>query len=127
VVGVGSAQASATGRYFTSSLGLGMTKSVISTLDPNGGTVKMPGAIVTYQITTTVSGVGTANGLVITDPIPAEMTYLPSSIEVGGVAKTDSNDVDNAEFITGTQTVSVSLGNVSSSPPVVITFRATIN
>jgi hypothetical protein len=45
---------------------------------------------------------------------------------VDGVAKTDAADADNAQFITATQTVSVSLGNVAAPANIVITLRATI-
>jgi uncharacterized repeat protein (TIGR01451 family) len=125
VVGTTRAQASATGSYITSGLGLMVNKTVASVLDPKGTAVPMPGAVLTYQIVVALPGVGTATNLVITDPLPANTTYVPGSIVVDGIAKTDAADADNAQF--AANTVSVSLGNVAAPANVVITFRATIN
>ncbi len=125
VVGATRAKASATGSYITSGLGLVVNKTVASVLDPKGTAVPMPGAVVTYQIAVMLHGVGGATNLVITDPLPANTTYVPGSIIVSGVAKTDATDSDNAQF--AANTVSVSLGNVASPANIVITFRATIN
>lgn len=125
VVGTTRAQASAIGTYIATGLGLMVNKTVINVLDPNGTAVPMPGAVMTYQIAIAIPGVGTATNLVITDPLPSEITYMPGSIVVAGVAKTDSADADNAQFIANT--VSVSLGNVAAPANFVITFRATIN
>lgn len=127
VVGSSSAQTSETGRYIASGVGFVMNKTVLSVLDAQGTAVVMPGAVLTYQIVTTLSGLGTASNLVITDPLPANTTYVPGSIAVNGIVKTDVADADNAQFISATQTVSVSLGNVASPANIFITFRATIN
>ena len=125
VVGATRAQASATGSYLTSGLSLVVTKTIPTKLDPMGGSVVMPGTVMTYQIEVVLSGIGTATNLVIADPLPAETAYVPGSISVGSIAKTDAADADNAQF--SANTVSVSLGNVAAPANVVITFRATIN
>jgi uncharacterized repeat protein (TIGR01451 family) len=122
VVGTSSAQASATGSYITNGLGLAVTKTVASIADPAGTAVPMPGAVLTYRIVATLSGAGTAANLVISDPLPAEVSYVAGSIKVDGIAKTDA---DNAQF--SPNTVSVSLGDVAAPANVVITFRASIN
>lgn len=125
VVGATRAQASAKGSYLTNGVALAVTKSVTGVVDPNGTAVVMPGAVMTYQIAVVLTGVGTAANLVITDPLPANTTYVPGSIIVNGTAKTDAADADNAQF--AANTVSVSLGNVAAPANIVITFRATIN
>jgi uncharacterized repeat protein (TIGR01451 family) len=125
VVGTSSAQASATGSYVTNGLGLVVNKSVTGVLDPRGTAVVMPGAVMTYQIEVVLSGAGTASNLMISDPLPADITYVPGSIVVSGTPRTDAADADNAQF--AANTVSVSLGNVAAPANVVITFRATIN
>ncbi len=139
------AKHSAYAAYLAKGVNLVLTKSVASVLDPNGTAVLMPGAMMTYQIAVVLSGTGTATNLMITDPLPANTTYVPGSITVtcvsgtytGGACgtsttpqpaatKTDTNtDTDFADFTTNT--VSVSLGNVAAPANVVITFRATIN
>jgi len=125
VVGTASAQAGATGSYITSSISVVVNKTVASVIDPNGTAVAMPGATLTYQIAVSISGTGSASNLVISDPLPADTTYVSGSILVDGVAQTDAADADIAQF--SANTVSVSLGNVASPASHVITFRATIN
>ncbi|MDH2917269.1 MAG: hypothetical protein PXX77_10400 [Gallionella sp.] len=123
-----------------------LTKSV-SVVDPKGTAVVMPGAVMTYTINATLTGTSAVNNLTIADPLPANITYVPGSIQVAcgsgtyangvcgtgvitspqsAAAKTDTNmDADFADFTANT--VSVSLGNVAAPANVVITFRATIN
>lgn len=127
VAGSSRGQAQAIGSYIASGLGLVLTKGVDAVLDPAGGNVLMAGSIVTYRLQANLTGSGSALGLVITDPLPTELTYVPGSLVVDGVAKTDAADADNAQFIAASKTVSVSLGNVTAPATVVITFRATIN
>lgn len=119
------ARHSAYAAYLASGVNLAISKTVLSVVDPSGTAVVMPGAVLTYQIVAALSGVGTATSLVIADPLPANTTYVPGSITVNGVAKTDVVDADNAQF--AANTVTVSLGNVAAPASVVITFRATIN
>ena len=127
VVGGARAQANATGNYVASGMGFVMNKTVLAVLDTQGTAVVMPGAVLTYQIVATLSGAGTASNLMVTDPLPINTTYVPGSIMLNGVSKTDAADADQAQFIGATQTVSVSLGNVAAPANTVITFRATIN
>lgn len=127
VVGSSRAQAEATGSYIASGMGFVMNKTVINVLDPQGTAIVMPGSVLTYQIVATLGGTGTATGLVISDPLPAGTTYLPGSIVVDGITKTDAPDTDNAQFISAAQTVSVLLGDVAAPANIVINFRATIN
>jgi uncharacterized repeat protein (TIGR01451 family) len=119
------AKHSAYDAYLVSSVNVAVTKTVVSVLDPNGTAQLVPGAVMTYQIAVALTGAGTATNLVITDPMPAETTYVPGSIIVAGLAKTDAADADNAQF--SANTVTVSLGNVAAPANFVITFRATIN
>jgi uncharacterized repeat protein (TIGR01451 family) len=115
------AKHSAYAAYLAKGVSVALTKSVASVVDPNGTAVLMPGAVMTYQIAVVLSGTGTATNLVIADPLPSETTYLPGSIIVTGATNPIS------QFITTTQTVSISLGNVAAPANIFITFRATIN
>ena len=83
-----------------------------------------PGDTVTYQIHVNVSGAGTANNLLVNDPIPANLTYTPGSITVGGAPRTDATDADNADFTANA--VNVNLGNVLSPNTFLIQFKAVI-
>lgn len=126
VVGLGNGRSADMGRYISGGLGLTLAKNVTSVVDPSGSASKMPGAVMTYQLVANLTGSGIANNLTIADPLPAEVAYVPASVTVDGVAKSDAVDVDNAEFNSATQTVSVSLGNVAAPATIVVTFRATI-
>ena len=140
---------SARDAYLVQTATLTVTKTA-SVLDPQGGPVVMPTSVITYQIAVSL-GAGTATGLVITDPLPANTTYLANSISItcnagtyagGGacgtgtiaapqppVAKTDTSlDADFVDFSgTTANTVTVLLGDVSAPVDFVITFKATIN
>ena len=117
---------SARNSYVIGGAAVSLSKTA-SVVDPSGGSVVMPGAVITYQITVNVSGSGTADNLVIDDPLPANTTYVANSIILDGSAQTDANDppTDNSQF--SANTVTVSLGNVAAPANHVITFRATIN
>jgi uncharacterized repeat protein (TIGR01451 family) len=93
----------------------------------NGDAAVRPGSIVTYQIVVSFTGVGTLDALTITDPLPAETSYVLESITVDGVVKTDSAaDADNADH-TG-NIITVKRGSVTvPAANVVIQFKATIN
>ena len=86
----------------------------------------IPGATIRYSLQVTISGVGTVNNLVITDPIPNNTTYSSESINLDGASLTDSSvDADAGNF--SANTVTVNLGNVSSAVTYLITFDVTIN
>lgn len=128
------ARHSAYDAYLVSGVNVVLTKSVASVVDPNGRVVLtpasgdpalMPTSTLTYQIAVAITGSGTADNLVITDPLPANTSYVPNSITVNSVAKTDAVDADNAEF--SADTVTVTLGNVAAPANIVITLKATIN
>lgn len=132
VVFVMNSQAVATCSYTSMGLAFAMVKTVQSVIDPQGGALLMPGSIVTYQIVLTLSGVGTATAMTVSDPLPANTRYLPNSMTLRGVAVTDSAlDADGASFIPAAgvlpDTVSISLGNVVAPATVAMTLRATIN
>jgi uncharacterized repeat protein (TIGR01451 family) len=110
-----------------SGIGVIIAKTVVAIVDPQGSAVVMSGALLTYRITATLSGSGIAGNLTITDPLPAATTYVPGSIAVNGIARSDAADADNAQYLAGSRTVAVSLGNVTAPAKVVITLRATIN
>jgi uncharacterized repeat protein (TIGR01451 family) len=132
--GARDAKHSAYDAYLVNGVNVALTKTITSVVDPNGRVVLtpasgdpalMPTSTLTYQIVVDLTGSGTADNLVITDPLPANTSYVPNSITVNSVAKTDAADADNAEF--SANTVTVTLGNVAAPANIVITFKATIN
>jgi uncharacterized repeat protein (TIGR01451 family) len=142
VATVGGAAAT-TCSYMATNLIFSMNKVVLSVTDPygttgpllpTGGPLVMPGSIMTYQITVTAAGVGTATAVAVVDPMPANVTYKPGSITVGGVAQTDAVDADGAAFyvtaaapVNTANTVYVMLGNLLAPITKVVTFQAVVN
>lgn len=110
-----------------------LSKTIANIQDPSGcsaaaGCKIARGSILTYRIELVVPGAGSVTGLVLTDPIPPDMTYVPDSIVVNGAKKTDAADGDQADFgITSPNTVTVSPGSVTAPLTIWFTFRATIN
>lgn len=121
VVGQSRAMATANGTYLVS----GLSASVVKTASIAGGGDAAPGKTLVYAITVSLSGTGTAGNLVITDPLPAELTYVPNSLTVDAVSRTDAADADNAQF--SANTVSVNFGNTAAPITHVIRFSATVN
>ena len=85
----------------------------------------VPGATIRYTLQVDVSGTGTAENLLITDNIPANTRYTPSSITLDSSTLTDAPDDDPGSF--SGNLVSVDLGNTSGPANFVITLDVTIN
>jgi uncharacterized repeat protein (TIGR01451 family)/MYXO-CTERM domain-containing protein len=107
--------------------------------DLNGGPV-LPGDVFEYTITVTNTGNDTSVGTVLTDVIPTGVTYVPGSIQIvsgpNAGAKTDAAGDDQAQFTTGTKTLTVRLGTganattggtVAPGASSVIKFRVTLD
>ena len=125
MVGSARGRSSAAGAYLVSSVSLAVTKTVVSVLDPRGGTLVMPGTILTYRIALALTGIGVAELLQLSDPLPAETTYVPGSLLVNGAPRTDAQDNDNASFASGV--VRATFGNTVAPANHVIEFKVTVN
>ena len=125
VVGGSRAQVTQTGGYVVGGVAVNVTKTAVSVVDPQGGNSVTSGAVITYRIVVSVAGAGTAQGLTVNDPIPANTTYVTNSMTVDGVTRSDAADADNAEFSAGA--VRVSFGNTAAPASHTIQFRVTIN
>ncbi len=81
--------------------------------DVNGGSL-LPGDIIEYTITAINTGNDTAVDVVLTDPIPAGVTYVPGSLQVSTGpnmgAKTDAVADDQGDFDDVSKTVIFRLG-----------------
>lgn len=128
VVGTSGGDSSAIGTYEVTNTTVSLLKSVVIS-DQLGGNQPMPGATMTYSIEVSVTGPGTATGVVITDPIPANTTYTAGSLTLNAAALTDVVDADAGD-VNGTtpNTVTVNLGDLTPASPVqTITFEVIIN
>ena len=124
-------QHSDVGTYAVNLLSLDIAKSALISSDPlNGATdpKAIPGATIIYTITATVSGSGTAVGVVITDPIPINSTYTAGTLELNGAGLSDATGDDNGSVGGAPVTVTVDLGDLTSvSAPQDITFEVVID
>jgi uncharacterized repeat protein (TIGR01451 family) len=109
-------------RVLTAAVTLAKSATVV---DPFGGTEAVPGAVITYTIVATVTGSGSVSGVIISDPVPANTTYVPSTITLGGTTKTDAADSDEGSI--SANTVSVNAGTVAGGQTRTVTFKTRIN
>ncbi|PXA87153.1 hypothetical protein DMC47_32960 [Nostoc sp. 3335mG] len=77
------------------------------------------GAAITYTLNARVTGVGIAQGAVVTDPIPEGTDYVPGSLTLDGSAIADGGNLDASG-------IAVPLGDVAAGSSRTITFKVTI-
>lgn len=94
-------------------------------VDPFGGSRLVPGSVITYTLVATISGSGTLTNLAVSDPVPANTSYVPGTITLQGAGLTDPAG-DDAGEIAG-NVVTVRLGTVSGGQTRTVTFRARVN
>jgi len=128
VVGSSGAQGFATGEYVIADVQISVQKSV-AVADPFGGAEPVPGATLTYTVAVEVTNAGTATNAVVSDPIPANTSFVAGSIVLNGTTLTDAADADAGEFDSGgTRTVVVRLGDVTQADGVqTVSFQVTID
>ena len=124
VVGATGADGEDDGFYQVSAATVTLVKSAVVT-DQFGGSQPVPGATIRYTIVATVTGSGSVNSLVVSDPAPAGTTYKPATITLGGIAQTDAADTDAGRF--ASNTVTVNAGTVAGGQTRTVTFDVTIN
>lgn len=129
-------------RIGTAAVTLAKTSRVIS--DPVNLLVnprRIPGAVVEYCLRIDNAGPGRATALTVTDNIPANTTYVPESIVVGGIGSgglctlggtsEDDNDTggDETDLYGGSfdgTTVRATLPEVDTLVPLAVSFRVTV-
>ena len=98
--------------------------TVVKSVGPAGP--QPPGTTLTYTIQITNGGTADASNVVMTDPVPANTTYVTDSITQDGAPRTDASDGDNATS-DGT-TVTVDVGTLAGGGgTTTITFQTTID
>jgi len=100
--------------------------SVVKSVLPAGP--QPPSTVLTYTIVVTNNGAGNATVVILTDPVPANTTYVPGSITLGGVGKTDIGLDDEADFnATTAGAVTVAIGTLVPGASATVTFQVTID
>jgi len=89
-----------------------------------------PGQEIVFTITYQNIGHGKAYSVTFTEVEPDSMTYVPNSVTVDGISKSDTEDLDGVTVstVSGRKVITFTLGPLNANSPVgVIIFRATIN
>lgn len=130
VVGTTGGDGSATGTYIVQSANIAFSKTS-SVVDPFGGVKIVPGSIVTYTLTATVSGTGSLTNVAISDNIPASTTYEAATLQLQSAPLTDVADADAGNFVPPVGAtpgrIEVSLGTVPAGQTRTVTFQVKIN
>ncbi len=111
--------------------------SAKTAVDVNGGSL-VAGDVIQYTIVATNTGNDASINTVLTDPLPAGVTYVPGSLSItagpNAGAKTDAVGDDQGEFAAGTVTVRLGAGangsaggTLLSGQSSTITFQVTVN
>lgn len=124
IVGSSGASATSSGSLTVALTSVSLVKSQ-AVADPFGGTATVPGSVITYTIVASVSGSGTVNNLVVTDPFPTGTTYSTGTLALDGSSLTDASG-DDAGTVSGTG-ISVDLGSVSAGTSQSITFDVVVD
>jgi len=127
IVGTSGGSASSTGVYQINGASVSLVKSVV-VKDSLGGNQPTTGATLTYSIAVTARG-GTASNVVISDPIPANTTYMAGSLTLNGASLSDAADGDAGDVgVSAANSVTVNLGNINSAASTqTISFKVIIN
>ncbi|WP_028313896.1 isopeptide-forming domain-containing fimbrial protein [Desulfatibacillum aliphaticivorans] len=113
--------------------------TVNKTVSPSGGVD--PGTVLTYAIEGSNTGTATAENVIVTDPIPANTTYVANSIRVGpsggtyGTATPQTDLADNGQVggdtadynISNPGKVTVFWGDAPAGDSGIIYFQVTVN
>lgn len=77
--------------------------------DLNGGAL-LPGDVIEYTVTVTNTGNDASANTVMTDDLPAGVTYVPGSIRIGATTYTDAAGDDVAEYESANRRIRARLG-----------------
>ena len=110
--------------------------------DPLTGTPTrkaIPGAIIEYCLIVQNSGAATATNIAISDPVPANTTFVAGSALTNGQTTGsgasltcdqtagDGGSATGASYTAGTSTVSASIASIAAGSAKTARFRVTVN
>jgi len=126
VVGTSSVNGSVTATATDTTTILAPNVTAVKSVLPAGN--QPPGTLLTYTIVVTNAGSANALAVIMTDPIPANTTYVAGSITLDSVSKTDIGGDDQADVNATTPgAVTVDLSGMAAGASHTITFQVTIN
>lgn len=109
----------AQGTYQVSDAVVTVTKTVMGVTDPFGGNTVVPGAVIDYEVAVSVAGSGTAENVVVTDDISADLAYELNTLTVSALPAGEEADddfapigTDNTGYDAGNSRITVVLGDI---------------
>lgn len=106
-----------------STLRVGLRKSAVVDGDTSRADA-LPGETIAYSLRFTGEGEGIVSDAVVADPLPANLAYVPGSLQLDGAALTDAAGDDAGSFADGN--VAVRLGDRIAPFDNLITFQAVV-
>ena len=106
---------------------LSVTKTSYLISDPVNGAANpkmIPGALLEYCVLVSNSGTASATSVVISDPVPASLTFVPGSI-LSGTSCAGATTSGGGSYSGGTITANV--GTLASLTSFALKFRSTVN
>ncbi|MEP9360912.1 hypothetical protein [Sphingomonas sp. KR3-1] len=91
---------------------------------PDGSTMVVRGAVITYAIVARFEGSGTARAVTVTDQVPSGTVYVAGSLSLDDSPLTDAADTDPGSF--SSDGISVALGDVARAATHTIRFKVKI-
>ena len=127
IIGLSGGFSDVAGTFLVVTVTVELTKTAV-VADPAGGGEPVSGAVITYTITLTVSGSGTAKDLYFTDLVPNDTLYLPGSLTLNHFPLTDDDDSDPGDVgRSSPDTVTVAFGEIAAgSAEQTISFQVRI-
>jgi len=117
--------------FLVNEVGVAISKTAFNISDPSGGSTVVPGSVISYRVLVELAGAGSAQSLVVTDPVPTDLLYTPNSLSVVGLPAGENADddlvpagVDNTG-INGS-TLEVSFGDVVGPASLTIEYQAIV-
>lgn len=135
IVGNTQAVGTANNAYVVSSIQTNFSKTstvIPPASHPEYGTNPLPGSTIRYTLTLEITGSGSLSNIEIVDRIPANTTFVNSSITLDGVTLTDVSGDDDGELRTGAgvnppRDVVVRVSTATAPRTYVVTFDVTID
>ena len=114
---------------------LQVTKTAAMVVDTDKSGSTTPGDTLEYTIVVKNTSATTAvNNVVLSDPLPANSTYVPNSLLIDGASKTDTASDDQAElsgaqtvFRLGTGATGSAGGTLAANASTTVKFRVKVN
>ena len=85
----------------------------------------VPGAVITYTLTVTATGAGSATNVMVSDSVPQYTSYVGGNFTLDSSPLTELSDTDAGEVDSGD--VRVMIPNMSGGDSHTVTFNVTIN